>query len=219
LVAAGVLETLNILNKSNLLKKTSYIIYDSNAMFSPVIHWKNKNNDNRLFGYSNIILATESKNPEYNTHTSIMPFSPFLTRNFFGSYLSDIGLDDFFSNKLSLACFFSSGINANEYKYANGNLSALADRSQQAKLIYKEILDHWSFAEGLLFIKFIVKSKTSSHYTSNLLSDSSDIMRTSNYEDGLYVIDGNILPGPPDAAPNSFSILASAYTITNNLLQ
>lgn len=218
-LSSGVINTLNILERSNLVNNKKIKIYDSNTFFSPV-YISNTGVDNiDSFGYSSNIIATESKILDFNTHTNLMPFSSFLTEYFFGKNIISKKLKRYLLNHFSLACHFSSSSLANSYNYNKGQLEIEKDNYLDSKKIYKKIIDNWNKnSKYCNFLPLILKGGTSSHYSSNLLSSDLTIYKRAFYDDRLVIVDGNLFPGSPEPAPNSFSIMAGSFYIFNKFL-
>ncbi len=219
-LAGGVTETIRLLVNSNLVSANKIEIYDSNSIIFPIFFNKFKSDYSDIFAYGNKIVATKSDKPELNTHTIITPFSNFFSEHFFGSFFSK-HLKGYSLNLLALANFFSSSVECNIYGLDKDNnfILKLNRFGCASKTLKKIISETNSKVYGFKLLDIQVPGKTSSHYSSNLLSNNEDLLKRAQLAKNLFIIDGNLFPGAPESTPQSYSILAGSFGVTSELIK
>jgi hypothetical protein len=216
----GTTNTIKLLINSELLDPRNIEIYDSNAIFFP-LKINNKTSiyeDN--FGFANKIIKIQSQiGINYDSQISIVPFNHFFSYSIFGKWIGNL-IKSFLLSKFALGCFFSSAQDANTFRFNKKNQLYLAhDGSDRAIKTLKKII--YEINENNTIYKFLnlfSKSESSSHYSSNLLKNKNSFYKTCNYKENLFIIDGNMFPGKPSSQPNSFSIMAGAFTLIDQFL-
>jgi hypothetical protein len=224
ILGLGVVNTIKLLIKSNLLDPKKVEIYDSNAITFLMKLKKRKNamNYKNSYGYANKIIFTENNigsDSRFNVQLSILPFNHFFTYSIFTSKIGKF-LNNYFYNNFALGMFFSSKKEANTYQIdSNLKLSIKQNKGKEAKktlqIISKKINN---FLTHEKIINFFMQADSSIHYSSNLIKRKNNFYESVHFKKNLFIIDGNIFPGKPSPNGNSFSIMAGSYAITQQLL-
>ena len=218
----GVYETIKLLLRSNIIDPNHITLYDSNAIFFPVYFKSNKSKSyTNTFGYANkVISVQDSISLEINGHVLITPFNHFFTYSLFGKTLGE-GLKTLLLQRVALATFYSNEVLANHYKLNDeGGLSIKINNSSKTKNILIKLISEVNSRHGdFKFINLTKQFDSSSHYTSDLLIKKSTLYATSEIENNLFIIDGNLFPGPPPAYPGSLNILAGAYAVLRDFIK
>lgn len=218
----GVYETICLLVRSNLIESSDISLYDSNAIFFPVYFQKHKSESPKgSFGFANKVIAVQDlRSEDIKGHLLITPFNHFFSYSLFGKLLGKI-LSGLLFNRVALATYYSNARLSNEYYIDNfGRVSIKTDNTSNSKrLLAKMISDVNSRKLGFKFLNVTKTFDSSSHYSSNLLVTKSSIYETSKLANNLFIIDGNLFPGPPPASPGSLNILAGAYVVVTNFVE
>lgn len=219
----GVYETIKLLIRSNLVNPKVLTLYDSNAIFFPIFFKKNFYDISyeKNFGYANKVIAIQEKESLHMSgHILITPFNHFFTYTLFGKLLGFI-LKGIFYKRFALATFYSESNLANSYSINyNGQCAIKADKSEECKSFLIKIINEVNLRHlPFKFLKLTKNFDSSSHYSSNLLDDKKPLLEASQFKENLFVIDGNLFPGPPPASPGSLNILTGAYTVMKEFIR
>jgi hypothetical protein len=137
---------------------------------------------------------------------------------FFGSLLGNL-VKNLFMKRIFLGCIFSSPEESNTYLY-DEEYSLLKSNVSNAKKSLKQIANSINNSCSRFWIPPLrISTDSSSHYSSNLLDGELSLFERSKIDDSLFVIDGNLFPGKPEPAPNSFSIMAGAYSVVEAVIK
>ena len=196
------------LTKALSLIKTSYeIIYVNDASIDKTYDFL------KIQAEQNKFIKVINFNRNYGQ------INHFFSYSIFGKWIGNL-IKSFLLSKFALGCFFSSAQDANIFRFNKKNQLYLAhDRSDRAIKTLKKII--CEINENNKFYKFLnlfFKSESSSHYSSNLLKYKNSFYKTCNYKENLFIIDGNMFPGKPSSQPNSFSIMAGAFSLIDQFL-
>jgi hypothetical protein len=220
-LALGVVETIKLLIRSDLLEPDKVEIYDSNAVFFPILlRNTGLNQYENSFGFANKVMFIESKSIErFNNFILISPFNHFFTFSIFGKLIGNL-LKKYLIKYFALATFYSSPSEANIFKFNNAcEVFLYQDNTQKTistfKIVAKLINRH---AKRFKFIPIAIPFDSSSHYSSNLLVNKNSLLQSSIFDKNLMIIDGNLFPGRPESSPHSLSILTGSFQVVNDFL-
>jgi hypothetical protein len=218
-LALGTFQTIKLLNQSGLINYKNIEIYDSNAITFPIKIKTDKKNYEDNYGYANKIFSIYGKKQsKFDVQISILPFNHFFTYSIFGTLVGRF-FQNYLINNYALGMFFSSAIESNTYKINSHNeIYIKNDKKNSALKTLRTIIEAMNNKSNKFkIINFFKHSDSSIHYSSNLLSANIPFFKRSEFKKNLYIIDGNLFPGRPASNGNTFSILAGAYAITENI--
>ena len=121
-------------------------------------------------------------------------------------------------SRVFLGCFFSSATESNSYTY-DGSYRLEESKTQQATASLKKIIKLINNSDTNFWVPpMLVSANSSSHYSTNLLSESLGLYERAKVGSNMYLIDGNLFPGAPEPAPNSLSIMAGAFSVIESAI-